>query len=456
MNILAASLMIKLPFILIGISYFKRWGKFFFALVLTVCLTTIFLVSARTPLLSLLFVLIALVVYFFQSTTSKKNIVVQLMYVIIPLLLAYGFTNHIFKQVHLKARFTSTLQRYKEINVKDPSAKIRLDYWKNTIKLTKAHALLGVGLGNYRVEVIPYEFSDPLIISLHSHNDFLEVMSETGVLNGLIYLSVFIVLLFINIKRALLLNGDEKAIATLALMLGIVYFLDAFFNFPMFRPTMQLGFCFLMAFTILNTKSITQLQNRSFKLGTILFCFALLPLYVVYFADQTSLLESRIRADGINVHKLGKLHGDEIIDQQPKFPNVLVNSESFDEYAGIYFYRKKEYQKATTCFDKANQINPYLGRPDFFRYLIAKEMGNQQLEYTYIKEAVKYRPISNFYSIAVKEAIQNGDSIGLVKLYKQVSQTNQNPVVFDMTVSALKKMGLSEDRVNQITTEANR
>ena len=54
--------------------------------------------------------------------------------------------------------------------------------------------ITGIGLGNWKIESIPYEktTTNDHIISNHPHNDFLEISTETGVLNGFIYLTLFI------------------------------------------------------------------------------------------------------------------------------------------------------------------------------------------------------------------------------------------------------------------------
>lgn len=455
-NIFAASVMIKLPFILIALYHFKHWKKLFLGLVLFICLSMIFFISARTALLSLVFVLITHSFYLYQVNENKKHLIKQMAYVFMPLIIAYGFTNFVFKNLKTNdSRYASSVGRLAEVNTKDHAAQARLAYWGNSIKLAKAHPFLGVGFGNYRVESIPYEFSNAILLSLHTHNDFLEITAETGFINGAIFFSLFVVLFFINAKRVLKNKGEPHVIATLSLMLFLVYFFDSFFNFPMFRPTMQVGFGFLMVLTLANSQNKQQENSPlSKKMIVFIILLALLPLYVTYYANETSLLENKIKADKINENTKGVLKGDDVVSFEPKFPNVFIGSEAFDEYAGVYYFREKKYKLATAFLDKGNKINPYLGRPDFYKFLMAKEIGNLDSAYAYVKNTIGFRPSTGFYINAIDMATKLKDSLGMFKMYKQAVTINNDPTVFVVTFNALKNINFNSKKLIAFGNEA--
>ena len=199
-NILAASLTVKVPFIIFGISHFKNYKKLLLLAALFSATSVIFLTAARTSLLNLFLIFSAYCIFLFREFSFKKSTIIKILYIIIPVAISFIFSNSIFEKSKDKERYTSLENRIEKISTNDASSQARLTYWNNALKISLKNPVTGIGLGNYRIESIPYELttSDDSIVSLHTHNDFLEIMAETGILNSLIYLSLFI---FVLMKR---------------------------------------------------------------------------------------------------------------------------------------------------------------------------------------------------------------------------------------------------------------
>lgn len=86
------------------------------------------------------------------------------------------------------------------------TAKARLVIWEGALKLSARKPILGSGLGQFRV-LIP-RTRDPRyldygvsFVTLHAHNEYLEVLAETGVV-GLAAFLALLVLLFRHVLRA--------------------------------------------------------------------------------------------------------------------------------------------------------------------------------------------------------------------------------------------------------------
>ncbi len=71
----------------------------------------------------------------------------------------------------------------------------RRDLWQTTLPLIKDHPLLGVGFGAYQFAYPRYDQSSGLLRVEQAHNDYLQLLADTGVLGGLAMLA-FIILLF--------------------------------------------------------------------------------------------------------------------------------------------------------------------------------------------------------------------------------------------------------------------
>lgn len=71
----------------------------------------------------------------------------------------------------------------------------RRDIWNSTIQLIKDHPLLGVGLGAFQFAYTKYDKSSGAQRVEQSHNDYLQVLADAGLIGGVIMLA-FIILLF--------------------------------------------------------------------------------------------------------------------------------------------------------------------------------------------------------------------------------------------------------------------
>jgi O-antigen ligase/tetratricopeptide (TPR) repeat protein len=450
-NILAASLMIKLPFIFFGIVNAIKLRRLVLILGLVAAVLIILLINARATLLSLVAIVIVFVIFNLRSKLTKTSLL-KIGLVVLPLVASYFIANKVFEKAALnEERFTSTIDRLGAVNTQDASSGRRLQIWKAAIGLIKDHPITGVGIGNYRVESIPYDLSTSETIPLHAHNDFLEIASETGVLNGLVYFTLFFVLLLINIKRYFRDKEQQvRDVAFVTLMLLIVYGMDALVNFPLLRPTMVIGFCFIMAFTLVNVREreVKDVAVVTKKIGLLAIAIAIVPIFVGFKVYKASVLERDIQTDNINLEPKGVLSGKDVLDRMAVLPNVFNTSEAFVEYAGIYFLREKKYEQAIKLLDEGNKINPYLGRPDFFKSIIANEKGNLDSAYIYVKKAFYTRPVNEtFYTTGLMYAVMRKDTAEITKFYETYVSHIQRPHIWEQAYVSLRNAGAGEEKL---------
>lgn len=455
-NILAASLAMKIPFILMGINQFTIYKKWFAIVALFSVTSVIFLTGARTPLISLFLIFTVYSIYIIRENSFSKSSFSKILQFVIPVLLAVLFSNSIFDKSKDTGRYVSLEHKVDNFSGEDGSSKARLAYWGNAIKISKKNPVLGIGLGNYQVESIPYEktAANGFVVSLHTHNDFLEITAETGILNGLIYLSLFICIAGINLKKILRSNDKKtRMISVLILMSLIVYGVDSSLNFPMYRPTIQIFFALMLALSVVNSsnEAITSVSQNKFVIKTIC-CFLLVAgictTYSAYIIFKASHLEYLIAKDNINLNRKGALTGDDVVNLIPKYPNVLSSSEAFYEYAAIYYIREENYKKAFKCFSKASQINPYTGRIDFYKQLIASKTGKMDSAYIYSKRAFNLRPRNyDLYKGVTNYAIVKRDTVELLKNHALFSKYNNIPEAWLNVTNGLQSSGANYNRL---------
>ena len=451
-NIFAASLTGKIPFLLLGIFHFSKWKKVFLSVSLTLATFIILLISARASYIALLIIVIGFLGTFFFVKNKNKKYISFLPYVVIPLILALFIANLTFKKAEDKGRFSSITNRVNQINPidsKDGSINIRLKYWDNAFQIAKSNPLFGVGLGNWKIESQPYEkeIVDNLTVSDHPHNDFLEIAAETGFGNLLVYLFLFIFALLANIKKVYASNDEQtRLIALLALLLTIGYGIDAFFNFPLYRPTMQINFCLFLVLTVINVPN--SLSSGTFSNKILLF-ICVISLITVYFSYQT-FKAYQFENDTTFDLQLSQptYRYDKIVDLIPSFPNTATNSQPYIEVAAIYAFKELKFEKALKYFNQSQKINPYTGRAEWYKYQIFKERGILDSARYYAHKAFEIRPRNQDYYLSALVVDANiKETAAILKTHHKFIKYGQDPSTWINTSSALAQSNYPNDKI---------
>jgi O-antigen ligase len=242
-NITAASLCIKTPFLLYSIFISKRVNPILGFIFLFFLFFAITVISARASFLSLFVLLSVLLFYTFYYRIKKWAQL--LLYVFIP------FISAILLNIYLTFEVNNNfISRVSSIEFSEESSNGRYELWKNALDYISINPIIGCGLGNWKIQSLPY-WKDILFdytVPYHAHNDFLELTTELGIFGGLSYLSIFIISSYFLFKHSL--SNKNDFISVVVLSSFFVYFIDAFFNFPLERPLMQIVFLFLLFFVI--------------------------------------------------------------------------------------------------------------------------------------------------------------------------------------------------------------
>lgn len=467
-NILAASLNIKVPFLIFGFIHFSNWKKGLLLLALYLSTTIIFLTSSRATMLGLTIQLIVFLFFYIKIKTIKKAEVIKIGAIVAAVFFSFVTANLIFAKAGNSDRYKSVGDRLAQIELSDAptdsSAKMRLDLWKNAGKISRQNPFFGVGIGNWKIESLPYEKTlvDDSNISSNTHNDFLELTAETGIINGLIYVILFLSIFGILIKKFLKSDKkDTEPIALLSLMLFFAYTLDAFFNFPLYIPDMQFGFCFLLALTLLNRKETVSVPEKTSvsKIAIVSAAVTIISLVSLYFAFSQfkgaqleykfKVYQGTYRANNNRLPERGRsLESNDIITNLSKIPSLSYYAEPFIEYAGVSLFYEGKYEEALRFFEQAEKINPYLGNSDWYIQKIEFNRGNIDKAYTYAKKAFYKRPRNkDFYLSVLLVANEKKDTLEMLKihnLFTKYRKMNENWV---NTSKALQLSGYSTKKI---------
>lgn len=120
----------------------------------------------------------------------------------------------------------SVISRFTSIgDTKDTSTSYRVYIWMGTLAMLKDYWLCGIGLGSDAFNMIYPHYSYAGIVAPHSHNLYLQLLAE----NGIMGLAVFLVIVFLYFRSVIsritkLKRGVPKAVIT-ALAAGVFGYL---------------------------------------------------------------------------------------------------------------------------------------------------------------------------------------------------------------------------------------
>lgn len=191
-------------------NYKKKILKIFFIILI---FETVFITGER---LSLILVFSSIIVALFFLISFKKFLALILL-AIFFLFSVFNYTGNSF----LKKRWVETFNISKNIS---ESSYGRI--YSSSYKIWQNNFLTGVGLKNYRVQCPKLIDPDPdskhpFCSPTHSHNFYLEILSETGLI-GFLLLMIFYILMIIHFGK--LFYKSSKSIY-LSFALGSFYYL---------------------------------------------------------------------------------------------------------------------------------------------------------------------------------------------------------------------------------------
>lgn len=464
-NIFAANILVKIPFVFYCISKYTNWKRVVFIIILITSFVTMFILSARALNIGLIMIVLLYAVFhllIFKNNTEKKSILISVMILIVSFIFSFLISNLILKKADVKLDITeksyknevNSTNRLASVSLKDSSLVARLHYWKSAGDCVLKKPTLGCGLGNWKIESLPYEHqwitSD--YNALFSHNDFLQVAAESGIVTGLAYISLFVLLFFMNIKN-ILKNPILDNFSVFILLALIGYSVDSFFNFPLSRPTMQVIFVILLLFTIINVSTEFKILNENKVEETskkssskYLLIFLGLSLITVYpmFLNYVTFTGLKIVADD---KKDLKLSSQTIMGLFPSFPDLDHSGEAIDDIKAKYLIKENRYDDALIYLKSSALKNPNSLR----RFLLTEELYSKikQTDSILKYNKILFQNIPNFslyYEKYIQSESLKRDTTSILKAFKKVDTLSLKPQHFASTFKFLLDSGYDPNK----------
>ena len=442
-NILAASFVIKAPIIVYCVFQYFNWWRFTVNFVsLSLVTLIIILLNARAAYLGFLIqiVLFILFLIFNNKYYGTKKTTRYFFTILFPIFIGIS-VSQIF--ITLKSKDAAT-GNYGTIGTRlatlsdhsESSSAARLFFWNNALKQIKETPVIGCGFGNWKIESVKYEygFYNDFNYSKHVHNDFLQVAAESGILAGLLFLSIFLFALIQTIK---VLKSDAsnelKLLSAISLMALAGYFTDANFNFPMERPVMQAYFAFFIATNvILNLIAIPQEDKKplNYKVNFIALSISLiLGIASTYISWQTY---QSMRVQVLTHYNFATAQpGVSWMDVNPKFPsipNLAENNIPINDTKAWYLFRAQKYDEALYLLNQDKNANPYSMSKEWLKASIYTSQGRIDSAHYYSKKGFFIRPRNlSLFNIVTRTSVPLKDTTTIQKAFKEYRKYRDEP-----------------------------
>ena len=431
-NITAASIAFKVPFVLYSIvTVRKGLLKIILSLILFAALFSISVLYARAAILSSFIVFIIFLSYsLYNLVINRSNLVKGLpnfLFTIVPYVAAI-LLNLAFTSSQNKGDITSQLGA---IEFTEQSSNGRFLYWSDAYEQVSDHPILGAGLGNWKIASISYGkyHIKGYTVPYHAHNDFIHIFTEVGILGGIAYLSLFIILTFF-LFRLLYVQRKEDGNTDFSLFLlvlpFIIYGIDAGLNFPIARPLMQSSLALYMGLLLsiylnrFSSKDISPVKPIYSRVILGLSLCLLIPGIIIHILSYQSLTQQGRLLYEFN-NATYNLTLTELAEIEDDFPNLTETAMPIKAMKARYFYLNNQKERAHEYALLGAKDNPQIYFGESLKAQFYLQEQKQDSAYYYSKLAFDNLPNNMpHYNTYMNTLVARKDVVEMNKSFETV------------------------------------
>ena len=368
-----------MPFIIfLGFQSLKRNQVLLIKIIELASILCVIILGSRLGVLSLLLIYF---LTFLIYKDQRQNQILPLLVVII-----FGFYINITDQSDKLKINTLSIENLS----KDESTNQRLIFYKKAINLSFKKPVFGYGLGSWKYESLPYKenYDRNILVSYYTHNDFLQILFELGIIGLVIYLS------FLNslMKKIFQIENRYKGILTITL---IVFLINSLLNFPLHRSQEIIPFVIISAL-IFSLRSKTNIPIRSKAPHYFLISLVTLGLALSYLEHNSLKMQGKLISDyNQNLFSIDK---EKLNNINYYIPNLSANAVPISTYLSRYYFEQKDYTKSIELLNLSTKAN--------YKDLMTQELllknyifiGENNLALLQSKKLMKTYPKTSLYS----------------------------------------------------------
>ena len=468
-NIAAFSILVKLPFV----AYKMLSSKKVFNLINALLYVTIFfgifsfftILSTRGAILGSIILGILSIVFFSYRFFTKQielKILAKRIFIIVSFFILNIYFNGVINSMQGSDNFTSRIATVG--STEDGSSQERIRYWKESVYSIFENPVFGIGIGNWKIVGIDKEKDNitNYIVPYHSHNDFLEITAETGIIGGvLLYLSILIPLFYLFRCFFKQEKSEEDNLYFFVCLAITAYLMDAFLNFPFARPIQQISLLSILSFSLWLLRS----KGQKFKLTQFkritkyqsIFLIILFP-FSVYSAVRL------FNSSQDQYYLLGQFNTntffipyDEVMEYETIYPNISSTTIPLKTFLGLYELKEKNNpEKAIKLFRESIPSNPYLKINESYMGYAFYKLGNQDSSRYYSKIAFEKQPNNpTHYAHYLISLSMANDTLEIKNAFNKVKKYRNDEIIDKIYYLAMSNL-LDKDENRSVIGNANK
>jgi tetratricopeptide (TPR) repeat protein/O-antigen ligase len=285
--------------------------------------------------------------------------------------------------------------------IEDLKADVRISTWQGTWQMIRDFPIIGIGFGAFQYLFPKYQMAETKLLFQYTHNDYLQLWSEMGLIGLLITLGFFI-FYFRWIFKTLFKRHDPyvKGIAVGGLTSIVAILIHSFTDFNLHIPANIFHFVLILSlvFIVINSqfrqneeKILLSARTFSVPKKARLFFLVSIPLFIIAilnFIIRSYVIEGYAQPDRLytfsanQLEKITKLNSD--------------NAEFYYRLGNIYANWANN-AVARHLYEKAVLLNPADAK---YHQRLGWTYGNLDKQTEALKEfeiAVSYRPTNAYY-----------------------------------------------------------
>lgn len=377
-NISSSSIIIKLPIIIYFVHQVKKkWNKFLLRVIEYLSIIGIIILGSRLGLISLF------IIYFFYFFWYKNHRLNQVFSIVVIFTFSFFITNS-----QTVNNFDLSSLRIENLN-NDESTNQRLNFYKKAIDLSFNKPFTGYGLGSWKYESLPYDNNNnnDILVPYYTHNDFLQILFELGIIGLAAYL-FFLIILF---KKILFLEDKLRGVL---IIIFIAFVINSLLNFPLHRSQEIIPFILIASIIFSYSKKTNESKN---KLSLYILIFLVTPILGLSFLEHNSL---KVQGKLISDYNLGtfSLTKNEINDINYLIPNLSANGVPVSTYISRYYFENKQYNKSLSLLNFSSKANY---KDIMTQELLLKNyifLGKNKLALDLLEELISIYPNNSVYN----------------------------------------------------------
>lgn len=457
-NILGEVFILCFPFNLFGVFYnHNAWKKY--AAIAASFISLAFCIGLFSRAIWLALVFSSIITFIFYVWNERKNIARKNVFKFVGIGILFFLMSFIL--LGLTASFEVIFKRFHSItNIQDFANQERLLQWKNTMTLFYQKPFFGIGMENWKIQTMQFPIPAGIKGDMgdyffqRPHNDYLWILSESGIFAFIFWLSIFGMAYFYIYKTLQKTDNQEVRNWLYLLFSGLTaYCVFATFSFP--KERMEDIFLLNLIFVgILVEKnkvflaSLTEKPPHSLETKSILafsILLVIISLYIGYerfdgemhykkYNDLTKLSVSQKGAEKQNTLRNAI---QEIYRAYRPLYKMNPVSTPLKYFSGTKHLEISELEPAMNDLKEAYEICPY--HPQILNNMGAayamQNNGKKALEYASKATELAPRYQDALLSSVILYAIDKNFDKSFEKL-AQIDTTSQNPkyLFFNKTI----------------------